>query len=70
MTTLNVTLVEEIALAQADLNFYPDASSFWDSSTGQDVLDIVRMHNLKATNTNRERCRLHAAAMRESLSAL
>jgi hypothetical protein len=57
---------EEIANAQADLNFHPNASSFWDSSTGQEVLEIARAHKLDATNTNRERCALHAAAMREA----
>ena len=58
---------EEIAEAQKAIDFYPDTSSFWDSSTGQEVLDIVKVHKLKSTNTNRERCRLHAEAISSSL---
>lgn len=54
---------EEIAQAQADLDFHPDASPFWDQA-GQDSLYIARRAGLKAKNTNRERCRLHAQQAR------
>ena len=61
---------EEIAEAQKAIDFYPDTSSFWDSSTGQEVLDIVKVHKLKSTNTNRERCRLHAEAIQQAKDEL
>lgn len=55
----------EIALAQADLNFHPDASPYWDSDRGQESLYIARAHGLKARNTNRERCAKYAALSSE-----
>lgn len=54
---------EEIAQAQADLDFHPDASPYWDQA-GQDSLYIARRAGLKASNTNRERCRLYAQQAR------
>ena len=49
--------------AQAALNLYPDNSTFWDTDSGQEVLECARHFGIDATNTNRERCRLHAELM-------
>ena len=61
---LSEAVAAEIASAQKALDLYPDASPFWDSSEGQAVLESARRYNLRATNTNRERCRIHGDLMR------
>ena len=45
----------EINAAQLELNRHPDNSPFWDSPSGQDVMDIAKECGLKATNTDAER---------------
>lgn len=54
---------EEIAAAQRDLDLYPNASSFWDTDSGQETMRIARQYSLESTNTNRERCKIHAEMM-------
>ena len=50
--------------AQANLDFHPDASPFWDSPAGQETLEDAKLYGLKATTTNRERIERHATALR------
>lgn len=53
----------EIEEAQRHLNLYPNASSFWDTDSGQETMRIARQYGLESENTNRERCRIHAEMM-------
>jgi hypothetical protein len=50
--------------AQANLDFHPDASPFWEGPLGQEALECAKAHGLKANTTNRERIKRHAEAMR------
>lgn len=52
----------EIARLQAEMNFHPDASPFWDTPKGQETLEAAASYGIKATNTNKERCEIYAAA--------
>jgi hypothetical protein len=49
---------------QFRLNFYPDNSPFWDSSTGQETIGAARTLGLEAETTNRERHHLQLKAAR------
>lgn len=51
---------------QAEPNFHPDASPFWDTPKGQEVLEAAAQMKLKATNTNKERCEIYGAAKRNA----
>lgn len=51
---------------QAELNFHPDRSPFWETPTGQDILEAAAQMKLKATNTNQERCAIYAEAKRNA----
>jgi hypothetical protein len=53
----------DICNAQFAIDHHPDASPFWDSQRGQNVLDTVRANSLTATTTNSYRCRWHAEQM-------
>jgi hypothetical protein len=65
---IQLDLLKDIAAAQAALNLYPDASPYWDSSRGQETMRIETAYDLKATNTNGDRCRIHGALMRAARS--
>lgn len=58
---------DEIRAARHAINFYPDASSFWDTQDGQYMMTIANHYNMEAHTTNMERCRLHAEAMKAAL---
>lgn len=51
---------------QAELNFHPDASPFWDTPRGRETLESAHAMKLKATNTNKERCAIYADAKRNA----
>lgn len=57
---------ETIAWAQEQLNTHPDFSPFWDSSRGQEVLEIAKTSGLQANNTDADRREIHSAAMRSA----
>jgi hypothetical protein len=57
----NSFTLRELEDAQHELDFHPDASPFWDSNAGQDVLYVARRAGLEPRTTNRERCALYAA---------
>lgn len=54
---------------QTQLNLHPDASPFWDTPDGQDILHEAAAMKLKATNTNKERCAIYAEAKRLAMVA-
>lgn len=47
---------------QAEFDFHPDASPFWETPRGQDTLESASKLGMKARNTNRERAEAYAAA--------
>lgn len=51
-------------VAQANLDFHPDASPFWDGPLGQETLELAKELGLRVTTTNRERIERHACALR------
>lgn len=59
----------EDARLQAELNFHPDASPFWDTPQGQDILEAAAGRGIKATNTNKERCEEYARAKQNAAYA-
>lgn len=51
------------AFTQICVDTYPDASPFWDSREGQEVLAFAQAHAVYATNSNRERCTINSFLM-------
>lgn len=54
---------QEVMWAQQMLDQYHDASSFWDSRSGQDALAIAQEHGLKSRTPDWDRRRYHNAIM-------
>lgn len=52
---------------QRALDLYPDASPFWDSSSGQEALECADVCDLRATTTNRQRITLYRDFCNEQL---
>jgi hypothetical protein len=50
------------AEVQAELNGHPNASPFWDSDRGQEVLEAAKAYGIKAQNSNKDRARIYAVA--------
>lgn len=60
---------DEMVAALNALNFHPDASPYWDSAAGQEDLDVARRAQLKASNTNKERCALYREYFTRAMEA-
>ncbi len=57
----------EIIEAKQALNTYPDASPFWDSRAGQEVLQCAAACGLRPDNSNADRIAINREAVRESV---
>jgi hypothetical protein len=56
----------EIKRIQAELDFHPDASPFWETPRGQDTLESAAKLRMKAKNTNKDRLEAYAWAKRNA----